>query len=351
MAITQETLRQAAELRAALARITDARTRELVRAWVRAWDTIAPALLAGIDDVLAGAEQGRWPGRAAILRSTRLRQALEITFLHLHDLTDQTRTTVTADVTEAAHLAAAAQPILIASQLPKQGDTTLQLAARFGQLDQGALEAIVARTAQQVTALTYPISRNAYETALRELIRGVTVGDNPRAVARQMLARTEGAFNGGLTRALVISRTETIDAHRTAATAAQRVNEDVLAGWVWTAKLDKRTCPACWSRHGTLHPLDEPGPYDHQQGRCARTPQTKSWRDLGFDIDEPPSLLPDAETVFRAMPRTDQLTVMGPGRLAALDDGRAQWADLSKLRTTPGWRDSWAPRPVSDFAA
>lgn len=351
MAITRETLQQAAELRVALAYITDARTRQLVQAWARAWDTLAPALLAGIDDVLADTEAGRWPGRGAILRNTRLMQAVELSLMNLRRLADDAGVTITGDVTDAAKLAADAQPLLIASQLPRQGDTVLQLAARFGHLDQGALEAIVARTAQQVTALTYPMSQNAYETVLRELIRGVTVGDNPRTVARQMLARTEGTFNGGLDRALVISRTETIEAHRVAAAATQRTNEDVLTGWVWTAKLDKRTCPACFSQHGTLHPLDEPGPWDHQQGRCARTPQTKTWRELGFDIPEPPSLIPDAETVFRAMPRADQLAVMGPGRLAALDDGRAQWADLAKLRTTPGWRDSYAPRPVRDFAA
>lgn len=85
--------------------------------------------------------------------------------------------------------------------------------------------------------------------------------------------------------------------------------------------------------------------------RCSRTPQSKSWRALGFNIDEPRSLLPDARTVFKGLPEADQLAVMGPARLAALDSGRASWDDLSMRRTTPGWRDSYAPRPARDFAA
>src|SRR3546814_11471968 len=75
---------------------------------------------------------------------------------------------------------------------------------------------------------------------------------------------------------------------------------------IWVAQLDRRTCPSCWSQHGSKHALDEPGPLDHQQGRCARLPVTRSWRDLGFDIDDPPSVVPDAETTFRGMRRGDQ---------------------------------------------
>ena len=101
--------------------------------------------------------------------------------------------------------------------------------------------------------------------------------------------------------------------------------------------------------HGTIHDLDEPGPIDHQQGRCARVPVSKSWRDLGIDIPEPPSVVPDALASFRAMPKSDQLAVLGHTRLALLDSGRIRWSDLATRRQTDGWRDSIIPTPLADL--
>lgn len=348
MAITRETLRLARELRVSVASITDARARVLVQAWVRAWDELAAALLAGVDDVVAGVPAGSTPTRTQIVHNRRLMAALDQALTQLKVLAAEAQIGVRGDVEAAARLAGQAQAGLITSQLPP---TEAAVKARLDRFDPRTLDAIVQRTTQHVTALHYPLAANAYEAMLRELIRGVAVGDNPRESARRMLARVEGQFNGGLTRALVIARTEVIDAHRAAALAAQQANADVLAGWVWHCQLDTRSCPSCWSRHGTLHPVSEPGPLDHQQGRCSRTPQTKTWRELGFNIDEPPTLLPDAQATFRALPEADQVAVMGPARLAALQSGHASWADLSIRRRTFGWRDSYAPRPARDLAA
>src|SRR5207237_168588 len=116
--------------------------------------------------------------------------------------------------------------------------------------------------------------------------------------------------------------------------------------WVWQAQLDSRTCPSCWAQHGSVHDLSETGPNDHQQGRCARVPKTKSWRDLGFSVREPADLMPDAQTAFRAMSKADQLAVMGPVRLHALNAGVLPWSALSMKVTTKGWRDSYAATPV-----
>ena len=108
-------------------------------------------------------------------------------------------------------------------------------------------------------------------------------------------------------------------------------------------------CPSCWSKHGEIFDLDVPGPEDHQQGRCTRVPVAKTWRDLGFDIDEPASLLPDAQSTFAGLPREQQLQVMGKSRLDLLDSGQASWGDLATKRSTDGWRDSWAPTPLADL--
>jgi SPP1 gp7 family putative phage head morphogenesis protein len=166
-----------------------------------------------------------------------------------------------------------------------------------------------------------------------------------------MVRQVEGQFNGGLTRALTIARTETLDAYRQAAAAVQDASRDVLEGWVWLAQLDGRGCPACWAMHGTVHPLDEPGPLGHPNCRCSRAPKTQSWRDLGFDMDEPEDQIPDAEQVFQALPRAVQVRIMGPARLGLLDRGEVSWPDLARRKDNPGWRPSWMPVPVQDLAA
>ena len=184
----------------------------------------------------------------------------------------------------------------------------------------------------------------------RELIRGVAAGSNPRETARRMVKRAEGGFNGGLTRAMTIARTEMLDAHRQAAQHGQDRHTDVLTGWVWLCHLGPRTCPACLVHHGTVHTADEAGPHGHQCCRCSRMPKSKSWADLGFDgLDDPGDDVPDARAWFDAQPESVQLQIMGPERLRLLTAGKVSWADLAQLRRTRGWRDAWHVTPVKDL--
>lgn len=349
MAVRRETLTLSRELRLIISGIVNDSVRSLVKAWAVAWDEIDHEFAAAISDLLA-IEPGKWPSRAQIARAARAQKVLDHALTQLDGLTEYTGVLVEHAGVDAMYRAVEWQPKLIASQLPPSTPTdTAALVASFDRVDRHAIDAIVERIATQVTAVTKPLSADASTAMRHALVRGVTVGDNPRRAASDMLARVEGAFNGGLTRALTISRTEILDAYRSGAAAAQLANADVLQGWVWQAQLDKRTCPACWAMSGSMHRLTDPGPNDHQNGRCARLPVTKSWADLGFHIPEPPSILPDARAVFDALPHADQLAIMGPTRLAALNAG-APWAGLAQKRSTPAWRDSWGPRPASLLA-
>jgi len=101
--------------------------------------------------------------------------------------------------------------------------------------------------------------------------------------------------------------------------------------------------------HGTEFPLDTPGPDDHPNGRCSRTPITRSWRDLGINIPEPPSVIPDAQAAFANLSQADQLRIMGPTRLDLLNRGDIKWSDLSTRRENPGWRASHNITPVRDL--
>lgn len=68
-------------------------------------------------------------------------------------------------------------------------------------------------------------------------------------------------------------------------------NSDVIKGLRWTSTLDVRTSEICASRDGKIYPIDSgPRPPAHFNCRSIMVAVTKSWKELGFNIDElPPS--------------------------------------------------------------
>jgi SPP1 gp7 family putative phage head morphogenesis protein len=348
MAVTPETLRLVDGMRVQIDATVDATTADLIRAWAAAWDEVAGEWAIALADLVAGTTGGHWPTRGKVLRAERARRALEVTEAALNAVAAQSEARVLQSMPALTASAADWSARIVASQLPPL--LPAGAAVAFNRVDPAAVTAIVERTTEQIHALHYPLQRDAVREMKRTLVRGVAVGDNPRRAAGIMLGRTQGAFNGGRNRALVIARTELLDAHRAASREQDRANADVLAGWQWVASLDRRCCPSCWAKHGTTYPVEDAGPLDHQQGRCTGVPVTKSWADLGFAIDEPPSVLADAEATFKALDPADQVAIMGRGRLDALTSGRASWGDLSTRRRTDGWRDSYAPTPLHALA-
>lgn len=346
MAITQQTLQMIAERRAALARILADHEVALVRAWVNAWDELAVSLDAALADLAGQAKNGRVTAAQAG-RSVRLRKALQLAEDRLEQLAQTASATTLAQLGRVVAEATDSQMRVALSQLP--ADAAAGLAPDWVMVSQDAMDAIVARTTTDVVNRMNPLSAAASRDMKRALVRGMAVGDNPRTVARQMLRNGEQAFNGGLNRAMVVARTEMLDAHRAAGRAADKANPELMAGWLWSCNLDARTCPSCLAQHGQLHPIDEPGPEDHHQGRCARVPKTKSWRELGFDLDEPADLMPDAKAWFNGLDEGTQRDMMGAERLALLQAGDISWGDLSTKRSTPGWRDAIHITPVKDL--
>jgi F like protein len=344
MAFTAATGGLAAAAVAAVGRVIDATVRTLTAAWAAAWDAVASGFTAALEGLLAGAEQ--WPARAQINRDPGVQRALSNAGRVLRILSGLAASETTAAARTLAGNTGREQAAIIASQLPPGRAAP----ARPGGSHQRAVATIVTRAGQRITALTRPLAADAERAMRRELVRGVLLGANPRESAARMVRQVEGAFNGGLSRALTIARTETLDAYRQAAAAAQDEHRDVLTGWVWLAHLNGgSSCPACWAMHGSEHPLSEPGPQGHPNCRCSRAPKARSWRDLGFDLDEPADQIPNAQAAFAALPRDQQLRIMGAARLALLDSGAITWRDLAERRDNPGWRPSYAPVPLTDL--
>ncbi len=208
---------------------------------------------------------------------------------------------------------------LIASQMPAPAGTQVDLVARFNRVDPLHSKRSSPAPPSRSPASRCPV-RGRHGQRQAELIRGIAVGDNPRRPppgwSPASRAPSTGASTGPWDRP-----------HRDVGRAPGRRRAAGLRERRRHGRVDVGRDP----RHPHLpvvlgdarHRLRPrvPGPYDHQQGRCARLPRTKSWRELGFDLDEPASLLPDAETVFEALPADDQLAIMGGVRLELLRPG------------------------------
>lgn len=336
MAYNRDTERQVRKIRADVAMVADAQVRDLIAAWAEAWNQITPDLNATLLDLLVSGDR---VSRSALMRSTRLQRVLVVIAAELERLSAETQVRIIGDLQRVIDIAGAAQASIIDSQLPA-GSPVLSDLADWTRVDPHAVAAIVARTTQQITSQARPLSADAELAVRRELLRGFAAGDNPRQTAGRIIARTQGKFNGGLTRALTIVRTETLDASRAGAHLGRLQNRDVLEGWMWHCDFGPRTCPACIARDGQVYPLEEPGPIDHPCGRCTAVPKTKPWADLGIDLDEPEPIRQTAGAWFDEQPASVQLQILGPARYRAWKAGDYPSTSWVEVRKNTGWRDS-----------
>lgn len=342
MPTDHRTIQAVVQMRLELERYVSAADRDLARQWSAAWQEVTDEVQSAAKALTeVAAEHGSWPARAAVLRHQRAQNALKITADAVSDLAKGAGVTIPQDLALIVQSSDRWQEAILRTQLPQVG-----VRLPWDRVSADALDAIVRRTRGRVESLTRPLPAHVQARMKSVLIRGVAVGDNPNAAAREIVRRCGAAFDGGLTRARNIARTELVDASREAALRSRKANADTLTGWRWHADLSARTCPSCLAQHGSLHPLDEPGPHDHQQGRCTAVPVAKTWRDLGIDLDEPGDDWPDAREWFDQQPPEVQERIMGKERLARLQDGRETWDNLSTRVSTAGWRDSHHVTPL-----
>ena len=306
--------------RAAIARLIDEASDEVLLMWARAWID----LRAQIEAEVERRGQARMLTYSADYAGARL---VEVAQRSSAVLADAARRLIELSLADAA--------ALIGGQLP--ANWPLNRPAK------PELDAIVQRATTQITSRMWVLSDEATEAMRRRLVQGVAAGRNPRDTARLIVRDVQDAFDGGLARAQVIARTETIDAYRAGAKAHHEANSDVLQGWVWLAKLSERTCPSCVVMHGTEHDLNEPGPLDHQQGRCSRMPLVKPELVPGTPT---PKVESGAEWLAR-QPEGVQRSVLGPRRYEAWKAGDYPASRWAVRRESEAWRPSYGPGPIN----
>jgi SPP1 gp7 family putative phage head morphogenesis protein len=177
----------------------------------------------------------------------------------------------------------------------------------------------------------------AASAAVRDtLLQGVTLGWNPKKIAREM--RQE--LGGNLVRALRISRTETLRAYREATFRSYAGNSDVIDGWIWLSAATPRTCAACWALHGTLHKLSE-RQVDHINGRCTQIPHMR------FE-EQPVNVTPGSEQFAKLDPDT-QDAILGKAAGEAYRDGRVALRDFVGRKQDPDWGPGLYVRSLKDI--
>ena len=166
------------------------------------------------------------------------------------------------------------------------------------------LKAMVSDTLLQGAPLSEWWKKQSQDTAFKfsaQVRQGVAQGET----LQQVITRIVGSKKKGIVGIMEIS-------HRHASTlvhdsimqiandarmATYKANADIMKGFEWLATLDGNTCVQCmaysgaqWDMEGKPIKGDLPlkNPPLHPNCRCVLTPLTKSYRELGLNIDEMP---------------------------------------------------------------
>lgn len=131
---------------------------------------------------------------------------------------------------------------------------------------------------------------------VRDAIRqGYVEGETTADIVRRIRGTKARKYEDGI---LAISRRNAESVVRTAinhtANAARqelyKANADLIGSWRFVATLDARTTVGCAALDGQTFKLGSgPMPPRHYNCRSTTVPVTKTWRELGFDIDELPA--------------------------------------------------------------
>ncbi|MBW8001746.1 MAG: hypothetical protein FVQ80_06950 [Planctomycetes bacterium] len=142
---------------------------------------------------------------------------------------------------------------------------------------------------------------NTYRSAMTEmkseLTQSLILGEDMAKASRRLVGVGD-RFGGTVGRKLkeraeVIARTEIIRVSNEVSSGIYDANTDVLKGMQYIATLDNRTCLVCARSDGKVfyfnkNPISQgEKPTRHPRCRCSLMPVSKTWKELGADMQEP----------------------------------------------------------------
>jgi len=223
-------------------------------------------------------------------------------------------------------------------------DTLAAVGVEWNTLPAGAVEAFagISGDGAPLGRLLAPLGQDTAQGVTEGISQGIARGFSPRKTAALITDKT----GLGLTRSLLISRTETLRAYRESTRATYESNKAVVKGWQRSASKDGRTCPACLSLDGKQYETNEP--IDSHPGcRCAMVPVTVTYADLGLDVPEDLTPPESAKQWFDRQPSSVQRDMLGKERYRQWQNGTIGFDDFVMVLDSPIWGKSAVTRPLS----
>jgi SPP1 gp7 family putative phage head morphogenesis protein len=209
-----------------------------------------------------------------------------------------------------------------------------------GQFDRLAYDAVADMVGNTAGGPLHRLILNAWGSnagaVANALTRGTALGWHPTKTARAM----RDATNMNLTRAIVISRTESLRVYRQATLEQYRAS-GVVTGYVRIATHDTRTCVACLSLDRKVYRLDEDFAA-HPNCRCALAAITRT---------SPPITSEDGREWFERQDATVQREMLGPQRFNLWRTGRVSFDDMTRIQHNATWGDSPQVVPVRELVS
>lgn len=181
-----------------------------------------------------------------------------------------------------------------------------------------------------------------------ELRRGLVEGRTNKEIERAILGNTSRSVRGRILSSVErIVRTATTHVSNRAREEVAIANSSIVKGMEWNSTLDARTSTICTVLDGRVYSVGTgPRPPAHPNCRSSMTFITKSWRELGLDIDEVPNtaraslngVVPadlSFEDWLRGEGREWQEEILGKGAAEIFRRGKlplAKFADIKNLR-------------------
>jgi len=333
----------------------------MVKAYAESWKRIKAQLVKLDTEYKRAVEAGEKPGLNWYYQNLRAKQLREQIARELTKFSQYAGKTVLAEQAKAIRESSEFALDLIQLSL---GPAPEGVVIGFNRLPIKTIETMVGMN-QPGSLLTRLLSKYAeagFRAAQEALIQGIALGQNPRKIAPAI----RDALGTNLSKALTISRTEVMRAHRETSQAIYKANDDVVKGWRWSAALDATTCPSCFAMHGSEHPASEKFA-THPNCRCVPVPMTYTYEELGarfgMDLSAADKAGPSneellkkygitgaraeqikrrymtGEDAFKSLSDTEQRAILGPAKYAAWKDGKFEFSALSVKTFSLEWGD------------
>ena len=351
-----EAVKAVTSFKAQLLRQDSKAARELVNAYGAIFKGIQDDIKAVIETVVD--QQLTFAQAKKLERLTTLERQVE---REVTKFSKFANTTVTTSQADAASLAQQATKATVDRALPA-GVTDGVLAdagISWNTLPSSAFENFVGISGdgKPLANLLDPLGVQARRGIVQGLGEGIARGFGPRKTAALMRDR----FGVPLSRALRISRTETLRAYREATRIQYDENTDIVKGWRRVATLDDMTCFACIALDGRLYATDQLMDA-HVNDRCVMVPETVSYADLGIDIPADTRKREVGEDWFKRQPEARQKKMMGqtesmrkagrdPALFTAWKDGKFDIPDMAKVTENRTWGAAATEKPLKELVA